>query len=95
MVCNFNVDSHLEFTNERDGIHSFRWTTRHGCPTNIEPMHMHPSTISITADDESTKNEGDEELLPPKMSTARLWMAIILVIVLSVLFSKCKESSFS
>ncbi|KAF8811122.1 hypothetical protein BYT27DRAFT_7252845 [Phlegmacium glaucopus] len=89
MICDSNVDSYLKFINERDGIHSFRWTTRHGCPTNL---YMQSSRLSTTADendDKSEKTEGDDELLPPKgQSTTRRWMAVILVVVvMSVLCS--------
>lgn len=98
MLCDFNVESYLEFINEHDGIHSFRWTTLHGCPTNIKQSHnnIQPSKLSTTtngADDESgsetepEKEKDDDELLPQSgVSTARRWMAVILVIVVSVFF---------
>jgi len=89
MVCDFNVDSYLEFINERDGIRSFRWTTRHGCPTNTESMSMQSSRLSATTadgtdetDDKSEKSKSDDKLLPQQgMSLTRRWMAVILVIV--------------
>jgi hypothetical protein len=60
--------TYLEFINERDGIRSFRWTTRHGCPTNIKRSYVQSSKLSAVtdgADDESESEEekGDDELL--------------------------------
>lgn len=89
IMCDFDVDSYLEFVNERDEIHSFRWTTRHGCPTNIKRNYIQSlklSAITDGADDESESEEekGDDELLPQSgQSTARRWIAVISVIIVS------------
>jgi len=91
ILCDIDVDSYLEFINERDGIHSFRWTTRHGCPTNIKRSYIRSSIFSATttdrADDESESEEekGDDDLLPQSgQSTARRWIAVISVIVVII-----------
>lgn len=86
MICDVNVDSYLEFINERDGIHSFRWTTRHGCPTNVKSMFMQSSRLSTRSDDEpndeSENNKGDDELLPQQgTNTARRWIAVVVVMI--------------
>lgn len=101
-MCDLNVESYLEFINERHGIHSFRWTTLHGCPTNIRQSYIQSSRLSTTdeADDsesESEKEKSDDELLP-QTGTARRWMAVILVIVMSALLflqmQRTKEADF-
>ena len=98
MLCDFNVDSYLEFVNERDEIHSFRWTTRHGCPTNIRRNYA-SSKLSVTAnatddESESEEEEGDDELLPQLgQSTARRWIAVISVIVVSASLSFCNTKN--
>ena len=92
ILCDFNVDSYLEFINERDGIQSFRWTTRHGCPSTIKRNYVQSlksSAISTNGVDESESEEekGDEELLPQSgQSTTRRWIAIISVIIVLASF---------
>jgi hypothetical protein len=98
-MCDFNVESYLEFINEDNGIHSFRWTTLHGCPTNIRQSYIQSSRLSTTdeADDESEseseseKEKGDDELLP-QTGTARRWMAVILFIIM-LAFSFCNPKN--
>jgi len=89
MLCDLEVESHLEFINEHDGIHSFRWTTRHGCPKNTQSMYKPSSKLSATiTEDEAEESEKKEAELHPQLgiSLARRWIAVILVIaVMSVL----------
>lgn len=94
ILCDFTVDSYLEFINERDGIHSFRWTTWHGCPTNIKRNYIQSSELTAVttdgADDESESevNKGEDKLLPQSgQSAARRWIAVISVIVVFASFS--------
>jgi hypothetical protein len=90
LLCDFNVESYLEFINEYEynGIRSFRWTPLHGCPTNIKRSYIQSSRLSTTTDgaddeSESEKEKSGEELVPQSgEGTARRWMAVILVIVL-------------
>jgi hypothetical protein len=87
ILCDFDIDSYLEFINELDGIHSFRWTTQHGCPTNIKRSYIQSSKLSAATDgaddgSESEEEKGDDELLPQSgQSAARRWIAVISVIV--------------
>lgn len=90
MLCDLNLESYLEFINEYNGIHSFRWTTRHGCPTNIlgrmDMQSSKSSTITEEASEETEQNDEDELRPPVGVSAARPWIAVILVIVVSAAY---------
>ncbi|GLB41286.1 hypothetical protein LshimejAT787_0905010 [Lyophyllum shimeji] len=83
------------FTGETLGVHSFAWSTKHGCP--IVDSHVDTSALKILDEEsndtlpnpEEAGDDGEQELLDPKIppKASRRWVASVLLLTCAFLIT--------